>query len=576
MSNKKIENNDYIYTRPQSKRIILSSLSVGAKNGIVFDERPYQITIAHKCHTALASGENVIMTLPTGTGKTLISGMVTCLHLHKNPEDIVLVTAPRQVLLKQISNETRWLSGTFPTTSLGIPPNDRPQDIIPVFSRAKVIFAMPEFLSGRIKRKFIPTDLLSKVSLLIVDEFDAFLTFRYRINDVVADLHQSISKLLEGLPNNCQVMMMSATTPPKTPPSAKNLNRDLGSRRDLATAEAFRSYLDKTFKPKHITIAERYYADHIPHAEIARVEIYDPVVINYNRAITEEIGLLLNWASGMVKVELSANYILPRLPQIINGKFPLWPRGLKISKRGSDNLKGILSRLLLISHCGDFLFEDMFKDFDTELVETFVWNESYTRKFRTEKLRLILPDRVKKKVAGRDIEKIEIHPYLQRKAIIVQHIVDLMNGSNGVVFYRYVRLLNAFKEKFEKMGISFSFVHGGRKSIENKKAISDFKKGNRQLLLITRDTGKRGLDIPEADYAIFYSPKSRADVTWQEVSRIRSTTRIKKNTFILNYSESSESQKADRMFSVFQQQPRSIFVKKYIIEQGDVPNTFPM
>ena len=100
-------------------------------------------------------------------------------------------------------------------------------------------------------------------------------------------------------------------------------------------------------------------------------------------------------------------------------------------------------------------------------------------------------------------------------------------------------------------------VHGGQSPTENDRSLDRFRAGQNPLLLITRDTGKRGLDLPEAEFAIFYSPKSRDDVTWQEVSRIRSTLKNRKNTYILFYSHTGEAAKMDRMMAALQETTHS-------------------
>src|SRR5262249_34340531 len=160
-----------------------------------------------------------------------------------------------------------------------------------------------------------------------------------------------------------------ATTPPEATASKTDPNQDAGLTRDITIAAAYRAFLDQRFDPTHVSIAERYYANHIPHAEIVRLEVQDAEVVGFDRAITEEIGLLLNWASGAVRLQLNAEYVLPRLSGIISGDLPLWPGGRRIPKEGSRVLRGILARMLLVSHCGDFLFEDMFRDFRVEWTE---------------------------------------------------------------------------------------------------------------------------------------------------------------------------------------------------------------
>jgi hypothetical protein len=67
------------------------------------------------------------------------------------------------------------------------------------------------------------------------------------------------------------------------------------------------------------------------------------------------------------------------------------------------------------------------------------------------------------------------------------------------------------------------------------------------ILIITRSTGRRGLDMPQADYAILYSPKTDEYVVWQELSRIRSTLTNSKPSYILCYDKTTEQ---DRLYKL--------------------------
>ena len=62
------------------------------------------------------------------------------------------------------------------------------------------------------------------------------------------------------------------------------------------------------------------------------------------------------------------------------------------------------------------------------------------------------------------------------------------------------------------------------------------------VLIITRGTGKRGLDIPKAHYAVIYSPKED-EYVWQELSTIRSTLEKGKESYILFYFATREETK---------------------------------
>ncbi|MBA7630613.1 hypothetical protein ES703_38136 [subsurface metagenome] len=61
---------------------------------------------------------------------------------------------------------------------------------------------------------------------------------------------------------------------------------------------------------------------------------------------------------------------------------------------------------------------------------------------------------------------------------------------------------------------------------------------------MTRDLGGRGLDFPEADYLVVYSPLRDVNSMYQEIGRIRSTRLTKKDVYILYYANTAEQVKA--------------------------------
>jgi hypothetical protein len=79
----------------------------------------------------------------------------------------------------------------------------------------------------------------------------------------------------------------------------------------------------------------------------------------------------------------------------------------------------------------------------------------------------------------------------------------------------------------------------GRKDGSGRKRwlSTGFAKSTNGLLLMMRTTGGRGLDLPFAHYAVFYSPKSDPVTMWQEISRIRSTVSTPKDVHVLCYGD---------------------------------------
>ncbi|OWY03753.1 hypothetical protein B6V75_10050 [Thioclava sp. F1Mire-8] len=516
-----------------------------------YDARAYQITAARKCASALLDGRHSVLTLPTGTGKTLICGMAAAVYLRENPGERVVVTAPRRALISQLATRSRWLNPTSPTRAIGTDPRENDQHVRAAFAHAEVIFSMPEFLTRRIRQDVIREDRVADIGLLIVDEFDAFLTQRYLASGVRVSFHEAFQSLLDAVPESCRILMVSATTPEKPKPAIRSeKSNDYEKQMDNSIQAAFRGFLDTEFDPKYVEIQERYYRDFIPHAEIHAVPVTDREVIKFDAAVRSEFGLLVNWISGALQTHIDPNYVLPRLDKILSGEMSIAPFGPRLRKGSKSVVAGLLSRLQMINHIPDFLFEDMFRDFAYYSDETSKYDNSLTKRLPVSALRIEEPGR------SRD-GRVEMWPSLRGKRDVLLKIVRHHKGQKGVLFFRNIRVLNAVKDELIALGYRVAIVHGKNRPDLNDRRLNLFRREENILLLITRDTGKRGLDLPEADYAIFYSPKAREDVTWQEVSRIRSTVTSKKASYFLFYESTSEQDKMAAMLEALERTTHS-------------------
>jgi hypothetical protein len=487
--------------------------------------------------------------------------MVAHLLLGAKRERRIVFTAPRRTLISQLAKRTRWLNPVHPTHAVGIDGYSRAIDVRSAFALAQIIFGMPEFLARRLTNETVAGNRRQQIAFIIVDEFDAFLAFKYGSRTMSAVLYEDLEALIDAVGGSPRFLLMSATTPEARPESGGSTQPDEESSHDLDAMLAFRSLIDARFKPEYVSIDQRRYARHIPHAEIIRVDVDDKDVRVLDSALSSEIGLLLNWISGAVGFPVAAEYVLPRLEGIIAGRFGLSPHGPKVRKQDSV-LKGLLSRLQLMSHCGDFLFEDMFHGFKAFVADTFVYDSEFVSRIPAAKARIEPPERVSRKIRRRVVQNIEAHPEPREKVLTLERIVSSRKNEHGVLFFRYVRILDEMSKRLRASGYELAVVHGAQKQTKNDSELERFRKRRANLLLITRDTGKRGLDLPEADYAVFFSPKGRDDVTWQEVSRIRGTIMHEKASYFLCYAGTAESVKMDRMLSTLTQSARSTNVRQ--------------
>lgn len=72
--------------------------------------RPYQYEVIYKCLRVLTTSDSVIMSLPTGSGKTACATAVLSDFLNSYPNKKVIFLVPRLVLAYQQATEIKnWL-----------------------------------------------------------------------------------------------------------------------------------------------------------------------------------------------------------------------------------------------------------------------------------------------------------------------------------------------------------------------------------------------------------------------------------------------------------------------------------
>lgn len=412
-------------TRESAKRILYAAIRHGSTVQ-PYDERAYQVTAAYRSATAVLSGRNAVLTLPTGTGKTLICGMAAALYLSERPDAQILFTAPRKTLVGQLRDRSRWLGPTASTALLGIDPRDSAQRVIAAFDYAKVVFGMPEYLANRLASGIVPAAAIERLELLIIDEFDAFLTLRYLARGLSVSFHDALDALRKQLPGTCRLLLVSATTPEVTAPDA---SADVEDQMDASAQSAFRQFLNKAFEPEFVTVPERYYAAFVPHAEIYAVGVHDADVTAIAAAIEEEVGLLLNWVSGTVGHYIDAAYVLPRLAQIREGLLGIWPGAPRRKPVGM--LANLLGRLEKMQHLPDFIYEDMAKDVTCARQETWRYTANLDGKMPVEVNRIVAPER----------EDGAMFPEPRGKCDVMFDILARHPGERGIIFVRNIRIL---------------------------------------------------------------------------------------------------------------------------------------
>jgi len=141
--------------------------------------RPYQATAATEALRAIRSGRNAEINLPPGTGKTLISQIVGCIWLveHQMAEKVLCVV-PSSILRAQHHDYCDWWAGESKLCKpLQVSPEWKASTNVYHQVNARKTdfwFSLPEIFCNTVDSAQIPEDALDRVTLVILDEYDAF------------------------------------------------------------------------------------------------------------------------------------------------------------------------------------------------------------------------------------------------------------------------------------------------------------------------------------------------------------------------------------------------------------------
>lgn len=289
------------------------------------------------------------------------------------------------------------------------------------------------------------------------------------------------------------------------------------------------------FAPTIIDIPKEEYRDHIPCVRMIPLGAYDARVI----AADEKLSTLfakaietINKAVASVPpqgIGIPTLQLIRQLPELLSHR----ESTLRVFS-GRHVIKQIHLGPSLLDECRKLqtvMLERLllFEDFGAAIPPSEVdrWADITSDKFKS------LP-----------------HSFAQRaKLEILLQLVQAEPQERIVIFVRNVPVCEAIHELLSKRGIAASFAHGEVKEEERQTHLHRFKSGHARVLVVTRQLFGRGFDLPEADQAIFYSPKDSEKTMWQEMLRIRSTVRKPKICYVLFYAWTAEASKMGRLLT---------------------------
>lgn len=498
------------------------------RDSIRFDVRDYQVKAAHLAIRSLAQRRNVIVDLPTGAGKTNIAFISAAqVNLSKSWESKkVLYVVPNRLLIDQVAHAASWLDPDLYRVAVSQRLAANIFDLRAALERAAMVITTPGLFASLLRSGAINSSLfVSSLSFVVVDEFDEFLTIDATRTGFKVRFEDAFAALMHELPD-APLMLMSGTAP-------KTAIGTVGS----YTARLFAEYVDEQLRPVNLRISEDEYRRYVPIAVVHLVPVRDDFVIVCDRALKHSQQRAFSDFECENDVRLDRDWFMERLNPIARGFITSVRYVDGTFASSTAELVQLCWRLLGIVNKYTFLFEDMFEGFlfdvrklplVIECIEQDQWVE--------------VPILVDMR-----LNPSEFWPELRAKSSALFELILNRKHERGVVFTRNVRLSDELAELAINQGITTLTLDGRLSDRQRFARLRAFKELTHGILILTRTTGKRGLDIPSADYAAVYSPKEDEYIMWQELSRIRSTLGRSKESYIFYYDGTAEAEKLKRL-----------------------------
>ncbi|WP_167768185.1 DEAD/DEAH box helicase [Bradyrhizobium sp. MOS001] len=484
--------------------------------------RKYQIEAALRAIEIALAGQNSGIELPTGTGKTLIACLVAAFWKQLRPASRVLLIVPSRTLVVQHFDVARWIAQALTVDRLTDDQSGDPGALRGTLLRSDLLVSTPGILAGALARG-VADEVIASFDLVIVDEFDQFVVVDENEWESAARYAELWQRLVRELPPAARYLVKSATL---------GLASQEPKRRFITKAQRRSDLIGKLLNPVAITVPEQSYAAVVPFKPIQMSRVHDGNVAVLLEAVEVSKGkahLRLDETIGPVDyrdVERRAPQLcegaVNRSVQIRSGAGAM--RSIVISAPVRKAFCGITKLMMMPQHILEDLAKDLGADFGNCKIKTRRNEVAYL-----ENAPILRDDRADD----------HFHFLRGRKTDALQAIVAARGKAKerGVIFLRTITLLEGLKPILATARLPLFELTGEKTDQERKVAIDRFRKSTNGLLLITRTTGGRGLDLPFAHYAVFYSPKSDPVTMWQEMSRIRSTVSAPKDVHVLCYGD---------------------------------------
>lgn len=218
--------------------------------------------IQEKTIPAVMEGRDIMACAQTGTGKTAayLLPVINSLADGGYPEDAVncVVMAPTRELAQQIDRQLQGFAYFMPVSSIaiygGTDGYTYDQQRRSLKMGADVVVATPGRLLAHLSMGYVD---LSRVSFFILDEADRMLDMGF---------YEDIMQIVARLPKEVQILMFSATMPPKIQQMANKILKDPVEIKLAVSkpAEKIRQSAYICFEPQKIPIIKKIFNENPP------------------------------------------------------------------------------------------------------------------------------------------------------------------------------------------------------------------------------------------------------------------------------------------------------------------------
>jgi hypothetical protein len=501
--------------------------------------RRYQVKAAVRVVLAALGGRNIGIELPTGTGKTLIACLVAVFWKQLRPESRVLLIVPSRTLVVQHFDVAFWIAQTLTVDRLTDDQSGHPGELRSALLRSDLLISTPGILGGALSRGLADKDVVGSFELIIVDEFDQFVVIDETERGGVARYAELWQRLMSRLPATARFLVKSATL---------GLAAHAPTPRIRGKAHQRAKLISTLLNPISIVVPELSYAAVVPFMPIQKTQLDDENVTVLLEAVNVSKGrahLSLDDAVGPMDYQ----DVERRAPQLcqgpINRSVQLRSaagaiRPVYITNHVRHEFCAITHFMMMSQH----IVEDLTRDLGAELGNCFVKTRQNERVYLKEAP--ILRD-------DRADDHFHFLPGAKTDALHQIVVARSHAGQRGVIFARTITLLEALKPILGTIGLPLFELTGEKSDRQRQAALDGFRHTRNGLLVMTRTTGGRGLDLPFAHYAVFYSLKSDPVTMWQEMSRIRSTVSNPKDIHVLCYGETEGAKLCDLVAILYAQ-----------------------